>query len=447
MNIVIVPLICRDEAQWLSPTSTPLSCLDNFFRLFLAPPASELREASAAATAEPAEESGGESCPDLMHQWEPNGFLVVDGAGELLRRIARFTLKALDAMSGPEHRVLKAWARLLASRRPISTVWHVEKITATKDESEGPSGADTARQLVAALNSSCDAVVAFEDDATLFRLRAKSIAATRVTELYRSCELNETQLWLQTTWHWDRDADRHCDWLGIAPVNLECRNGRVFGAALMFESQAVIVDQYFGARLCDDLLRHQGLAAKYGDEEGVFLGHWAPTWLESLGFILNAWKQAACDCGNSQPRTCRICTAVDARDWNDVLWHFVERAERYLAKCLGGTVEIDIRAVPQHRKTREEMHPRYLLASTRAIQLDHGFDVIKPGSRGGYRSVYTEVISKCLFEARHSRNAWMDGALKPIARLTTVPAVWTASMSLRRPPVSEDAGSGEQPRP
>ena len=96
------------------------------------------------------------------------------------------------------------------------------------------------------LKGNCDAVVAFEADGNVFPLRPSSGATTAVTALYRSCELNDRQEKLRATWHWDRDAQQHCEWLGINPPRLAERNDKIIGAALMFESRIIIADQYIG---------------------------------------------------------------------------------------------------------------------------------------------------------------------------------------------------------
>ncbi len=378
----------------------------------------------------------------------PNGFLVVDAGGELLRRIARYIVRALPVANSYETGVLKARARLLASRRPIATVWRMDQVSIGTEGAGGRSGAEIAEAMVTVLKGNCDAVVAFEPDNQVFRLRASSGLATAITVLYRWCDLNEQQEKLRATWHWDRDAEQHCEWLGINPPQVAERNARIIGAALMFESQIIIADQYIGKSLCDDLLYDNYWIQQGCDEKTVFEEKWGPIWLESLCFLLSAWKRSASACGNTKPRMCTVRTAAYPEAWRDVLWFFVARSERFLAKCLGGDVRFEVLAQPLRKQAREELHPRYIFASTRAIQSDRGFDLVQRKKKLTFR--YAEIASRTRYEARHSRNSWTGAGLIAIPRdkVLDTKLVWMPSMTNRSPrlvitPPEKQAGGSE----
>jgi hypothetical protein len=466
MNTVIVPLIGLAEDIWLSPETVSLSNLDNFCRLFLPPPDSETRK-QASEFVKPNTEDGTEGDEsNAAEGWHPNGFLVVDSAGQLLRRISFFIKRVVDSKrdSGADDadaRLLRLWARRLGARRPIATVRRMEQVVIPSAETEVASGVQTATELSNALNGHCDAVIAFEENTSQFRLRAGATTSTRVTALYRSGDLNVLQENLRSVWHWDRDPDDHCAWLGVSPPSLERRNSQIIGAALMFESQITIADQYVGQSLCSDLLYDQYCASKYGDEWAVYKFKWAPTWFESLYFILNSWRTAAVACGNTSSRRCTIVTAARADQWNDVLWFFIARIERRLSICLAGEVSIDVLSKSGGRRVeREEMHPRYIFASTRAVQSDRGFDLLTIDPRKPQRVVlrYAEIASRTLYEARHSQNSWMGSRLRPIPRkmlggqdVGEQEPEWNPVWSTRKPQadagvmvVGEGGGSGSQ---
>lgn len=438
MNIVIVPLIGPQEDAWFSPTAVSLSHLDNFCRVFMPPPGSETRKKANGFGDQETEEASDGDQGVVVDSWHPNGFLVVDSAGEALRRIGLFMLKILATRTVPESggaeaKLLKLWARLFLARRPIPTVRRMETVVPRANGDAGATGAETATELANALNGHCDAVIAFEEDASLFKLRARVDRSTRVTDLYHSGDLNVLQDRLRATWHWDRDSDDHCTWLGVTPPDLERRNERIIGATLMFESHITIADQYIGKSLCDDLIYDRYWIDRGHDEYVVFQNKWGPVWLESLGFILAAWMKSASDCGNTQPRTCTVRTAAHPNDWRDVLWFFIAKAERFLSKCLGGEVQFDIRAQPVRKLTKQELHPRYIFASTRAIQSDRGFDLIDRQRQPTFR--YAEITSRTIYEARHSRNVWIGSNLIAIPRcnLPDTELVWMPTMTTRLP--------------
>jgi hypothetical protein len=320
----------------------------------------------------------------------------------------------------------------------------VDQVSIGAEGGGGPSGAEAAKALVGVLNGNCDAVVAFEAEMNVFRLRPSPGAATAVSALYGSCELNERQEKLRATWHWDRDAERHCEWLGINPPDIAERNRRMIGAALMFESHLIFADQIIGRSLCDDLLYDRYWIEQGCDEMVVFSEKWGPTWLEPLGFLLSAWQKAASACGNTKPRTCTVRTAAHTGAWHDVLWFFVATSERFLSKCLGGEVRFDILAQPHSKQAKEVLHPRYIFASTRAIQSDRGFDLVEVKyrrqrppypERREERPRYAEITSRTLYDARHSLNVWTGGGLAAIPRYTYSDAelVWMPTMSTRPP--------------
>ena len=432
MNIVVVPLIGSDESNWFASCSRSPSFVDNFCRLFLPPPDSELRKAMAEAPGGAVNAVVGGDAPNIKGGREPNGFLVVDAGGELCRRISRYIIRnVLPVTSAQESSRLELWARILGSRRPIATVWRVDHVTIEGEDGSGPSGAETAQALVKALNRNCDAVVAFEPDVNSFGLRPAAGTATAVTELYPSCDLNDRQEKLRATWHWDRDAEQHCEWLGINPPHLAVRNDKIIGAALMFESRIIIADRYIGKSLCDVLLSE----TSWNDEYDAYQRKWGPTWLESLCFLLSAWKKSASACGNTQPRTCIVKTAARLDEWKDVLWFFVALAERSLSQCLGGEVQFDILAEPEIRRARDELHPRYIFASTRAIQSDRGFDLVDKRYKHKLTFRYAEIASRTGHDARHSHNSWAGDESMRIPRhnLPDSELVWMPTMTTRSP--------------
>ena len=402
------------------------------------PPDSETRKKANDVGVHETEEASEGDQSGVVDSWHPNGFLVVDSAGDALRRIGLFILNTLATRTAPESgraeaKLLKLWARLFLARRPIPTVRRMEKVVPRENGNVGASGAETATELANALNGHCDAVIAFEEDASLFKLRARVDRSTSVTDLYHSGDLNVLQERLRATWHWDRDSDDHCTWLGVTPPDLERRNKQIIGATLMFESHITIADQYIGKSLCDDLIYDRYWIDRGCDENVVFQEKWGPVWLESLRFILDAWEKSASVCGNTQPRTCTIRTAAHPNDWRDVLWFFIAKAERFLSKRLGGEVRFDIRAQPVRKLTKQELHPRYIFASTRAIQSDRGFDLIDRQRKPTFR--YAEISSRTIYEARHSRNVWIGSDLiaMPRCSLPDTELAWVPTMTTRLP--------------
>jgi hypothetical protein len=437
MNIVLVPLIGPNSGNWIAAEGVHASCLDNFFRLFLPPPASEIRAAAGvdAANAEPTE-GDLPSAPDLAEMPYPNGFLVVDRDAVLLERIKKFIKGYLLSIAAVqqvnEAPVLKYFLRLLHTKR-VHTVIAQESVIVQDLTSSVTEGADIAQRLVQSLRGNCDAVIAFEPDNSQFQLRSMQCGSTPYSSLFLSCHIKLQQEALQRTWHWDRDPDDHCTWLGVTPPDLEWRNERIIGATLMFESHITIADQYIGKSLCDDLIYDRYWIDHGCDENVVFQEKWGPVWLESLRFVLDAWMKSASDCGNTQARTCTVRTAADPNDWRDVLWFFIAKAERFLSKCLGGEVRFDIRAQPVRKLIKQQLHPRYIFASTRAIQSDRGFDLIDRQRKPTFR--YAEITSRTIHEARHSRNVWTGSDLiaMPRRNLPDAELAWMPTMTTRLP--------------
>jgi len=444
MNIVIVPLIGPQEDAWLSPEVVSMSSLDNFCRLFLPPPDSETRKQarlySDSERDDGAVEGIGGDQQVVADDWHPNGFLAVDSAGEALRRIGKFILRTIVSKSvpgggGPEAKLLKLWARLFVSRGLIPTVRRVDMVVAACAGEAGESGGQTAIELTTALNGQCDAVIAFEDNGSRFRLRAQVAPSTAVTELYRSGHLSVLQEQLQATWHWDRDAGKHCKWLGIDPPDVTSRNQSMVGAALAFETCVTLCDRHVGSSLCNNVLRRPKERARWPrSENDIFKDRWAPKWLASLEFMLRAWKSAASEVGNTQGRSLVIWTAVDVSQWNELGWHFIARAEHFLSEALAGHVEIKVcsnpsKESPAGRKANQEMHPRYLIACTRAIQIDRGFDVVEETRDEDLEHSYTEITSRPLSAARYVRERWTEKEMTVLPRSSAPPLNWTQSMT------------------
>lgn len=418
-----------------------LSCLDNFFRLFLALPPSEVRWAATDSIGlEDVDASDSDAAPSTDGRRYPNGLLVVDGGGTLLRRIAKLVKEAI-AVHSPnqqrpsEHRNVKHWLRIISSMKPIPTVWKVSAVSASEEDPDAASESDTTRQLVDSLGGHCDAVIAFEGDVAKYRLRTGEYAATTCTSLARSCELVLQQEELQETWHWDRDAVAHCRWLGLDPPDVERRNRRMIGAALAFESSVKLYDRHFGSSLCTNVLRRPDEYKSWRrNENDVFQKRWAPKWLESVKLMLDAWRIAASEVGNTQARSLVIWTAVDASQWNELGWHFIAVAERFLSEALEGEVEIKVcsnplKETPAGRKADQEMHPRYLVASTRAIQIDRGFDVAQISRDDDLEHMYTEVTSRSLSAARYVHERWTEKGMTVLPRIPNPPLKWMRSMT------------------
>jgi hypothetical protein len=442
MNIVLVPLIGPASENWIPAEVVHASCLDNFFRLFLPPPASEVR-AAARADAGTGELDGGElpSVPALTDMRYPNGFLVVDRDKKLVDRIKKFVKAYVLGVAAPrppnEAETLKYFLKLLHTK-PVASVIPQESVVVPDETSTATQGSDIAHQLAQSLGGNCDAVIAFEYDDSQYQLRSRRASATPYTSLYRSCDTNLQQEALRRTWHWDRDADDHCKWLGISPPNLTDRNWRMIGVALAFESRLQLCDQWLGESLRQAVVVGQG---RYRDEDKAFKA-WAKKWLASLKLMLNAWKTSAAEVGNTKARTLEIWTAMDCTDLSDVGWHFIARVELFLGKELDGEVVMKVcstpsRGTPEGRKAYAEMHPRHLIASTRAVQIDRGFDVLfEPRFDESRKSrveelehTYTEVLTQELSVIRFVQERWSAKGLDVLPRMPNPPLEWRPSMT------------------
>lgn len=434
MNIVLVPLIGPAGDNLIPADNRHASCLDNFFRLFLPPPASELR-ALARSNADAMEHEGGASpsVPDPTKARYPNGFLVVDRDATLLDRIKKYVknyVVGADASGqANETQVLRYFLRLLANK-PIETIWRQASVVVPEATSWATQGAETAQLLVNSLDGNCDVVIAFESDGGQYQLRSMLRSATPYTSLYRSCEINLQQEALRRTWHWDRDADEHCDWLGINPPDVTNRNWRMIGAALAFESEVQLCDRWIGESLYAEVVVGR---RKHKDELAAYRA-WAKKWLASLKLMLDAWKTSASEVSNAQSRKLEIWTAMDCNDLSDVGWHFIARAERFLSKELEGEVTIKVcrtpsSSTPEGRKAYEEMHPRHLIASTRAIQIDRGFDVSFEPRADTLEHKYTEVLTQELAVVRFVKERWSEKGLQLLPRIPNPALEWRPSMT------------------
>jgi hypothetical protein len=434
MNIVLVPLIGPNSENWIAAEGVHASCLDNFFRLFLPLPASMIRAAAGAHAGISAPDDGETpSVPNLPEMHYPNGFLVVDRDTELLERIKKFLKSYLLSIAAVqqvnEAPILKYFLKLLHTKR-VRTVVAQESVTVQDLTSSVTEGADIAQRLVQSLRGNCDAVIAFEPDNSQFQLRSVRCGATPYSLLFRSCSVNLQQEALRRTWHWDRDADDHCYWLGISPPDVTHRNWRMMGSALAFESDVKLCDRCLGESLHQSVVVGQG---KFADEEKAYMS-WAKKWLASLKLMLAAWKTSASEVGNTEARKLEIWTAMDCDDVSDVGWHFIARAERILSEELEGEVAIKVCRTPlrhtaEGQKAYEEMHPRHLIASTRAIQIDRGFDVLFKPRGHEPEHKYTEVLTQELSVIRFVHERWSDKGLKLLPRMPNPPLEWRPSMT------------------
>jgi|APCry1669188879_1035177.scaffolds.fasta_scaffold01835_9 hypothetical protein len=445
MNIVLVPLIGPNSENWIAAEVVHASCLDNFFRLFLPPPASEIRAAAGAGTAN-AEPDDGElpSAADLAEMHYPNGFLVVDRDAALLERIKKFIKGYLLSIAAVqqvnEAPVLKYFLRLLHTKR-VRTVIAQESVTVQDLTSSVTEGADIAQRLVQSLLGNCDAVIAFEPDNSQFQLRSMQCGSTPYSSLFLSCHVKLQQEALQRTWHWDRDADGHCYWLGMGspddPHRITRRNLRMMGAALAFESEIKLCDRYIGESLYGQVIRepgHEPRERTFRSAEDAYTRRWVKKWLASLTLILDAWRTSAVEVGNTQIRRLEIWTAMECDVLGDVGWHFIGETERFLSTVLEGEVVIKVCRTPssgtrEGRKAYEETHPRHLIASTRAIQFDRGFDVLfdprfnvwDAPQVDDIRHTYTEVLTQELSVVRFVQERWSEKGLELLPRRANPP--------------------------
>jgi hypothetical protein len=441
MNIVLVPLIGPNSENWIAAEGVHASCLDNFFRLFLPLPASMIRAAAGANAGISAPDDGETpSVPNLPEMHYPNGFLVVDRDTELLERIKKFLKSYLLSIAAVqqvnEAPILKYFLKLLHTKR-VRTVVAQESVTVQDLTSSVTEGADIAQRLVQSLRGNCDAVIAFEPDNSRFQLRSVRCGATPYSSLFRSCSVNLQQEALRRTWHWDRDADDHCYWLGISPPDVTHRNWRMMGSALAFESDVKLCDRYIGESLYGKVIcerEHDLRERPIGAAEDAYTRSWAKTWLASLTLILDAWKTSAAEVGNTRIRRLEIWTAMKCDDLGDVGWHFIGDTERFLSTVLEGEVVIKVCRTPssgtrEGRKAYEETHPRHLIASTRAIQIDRGFDVlfdprfkVRGEPQGAdLKHTYTEVLTQELSVVRFVQERWSEKGLKLLPRMPNTP--------------------------